>query len=70
MSRGHKEALGSYGRNDRLSSAKLGYGTTVAVYKDNNFGSDYTHWTSDNSWVGNSWNDSVSSLMKPSECVC
>lgn len=49
-------------RNDDISSLKVSAGYQVVLYEHNNFAGASTTRTGDVSWIGNDWNDRVSSL--------
>ena len=55
--------LRAYGiQNDDISSLKVLPGFKVTVFYDDNFGGTSTVFTGDVSYVGNNWNDQISSL--------
>lgn len=54
------QAKGFY--NDDLSSIKVPWGYKVTLYADDNFSGASRVITADTSWIGNDWNDRVSSI--------
>jgi hypothetical protein len=49
-------------RNDDLSSLKVPFGYKVTLYADDNFSGATKVITGDTSWIGNDWNDKMSSM--------
>ena len=48
--------------NDEISAIKIPPGLKVTVWENENFQGDHVTYTSDTSWLGEYWNDKVSSL--------
>ena len=48
--------------DDWLSSFRVKPGYKVTLYKDDNFTGESATYTADNNWVGNNWNDAVTSI--------
>lgn len=49
--------------NDAISSIKVPLGYKLTIFKDNHFGGDAEVYSSDSSFVGDAWNDQVTSFI-------